>query len=574
MRENFKEKAVLGLCTLGLIGMGSCLKIDDAYDLEKEIDKTITVGGDLTLPGSNTEQMLLGDLLELDKDGVIQANEISGDYALVKEGIQENTEVEIPDVTLDMSGGFYGFTISEEIMGIPLKDVQTEIKESIKIDVRQGGLSSIIQDINNGSTICEETYLRLSKSGVNGVSARMEDGYRIVFPEYVRVISENADWTGEGNKLVLNRAGGLEIEENTAIKFQIVYVDFTKEGAEFVYNADETDNSSINLSGEILFDGKIIVNSDGTDSGMLELHINVDSQKLIIEEVNAVVKPVIDLKVEPIEITDLPDFLASNDVKLDLTDPRIFITLTNPSTLSVNMSAALKSSKTGYEDRTAVVPEFNIPAQCENFMICINQIKEGDELGIRYVKVDNLSRIIENVPERIEIYDIVTNVVQEPVDIRLNDVFTITTDYKVNTPLMFGADTRINYSKTIDGWNTDLENAEFKAVEASMKIINKIPLGVNLTAVAIDKEGKELQGVKVDMDVNIEPGSIEVPTEKEIAFTVTTESGSIKGLDGIILNVNAWSRENTENVALNENQTMQFTDIKLKLKGGVTMDLN
>lgn len=41
----------------------------------KDIDMTITVGGDLTLPGSSTERMLLGDLLELEDDGIIKANE-------------------------------------------------------------------------------------------------------------------------------------------------------------------------------------------------------------------------------------------------------------------------------------------------------------------------------------------------------------------------------------------------------------------------------------------------------------------------------------------------------------------
>ncbi|MGN1216828.1 MAG: hypothetical protein ACI4TD_02515 [Phocaeicola sp.] len=92
MNKRIMNYAAVGAYALGLFGLNSCLKVDDTYDLNKDIDMTITVGGDLTLPGSNTERMLLGDLLELEDDGIIKADETTGDYALVQKGESSTVE--------------------------------------------------------------------------------------------------------------------------------------------------------------------------------------------------------------------------------------------------------------------------------------------------------------------------------------------------------------------------------------------------------------------------------------------------------------------------------------------------
>ena len=95
-----------------------------------------------------------------------------------------------------------------------------------------------------------------------------------------------------------------------------------------------------------------------------------------------------------------------------------------------------------------------------------------------------------------------------------------------------------------------------------------------MTAKAIDVDGNVLENVKVDMDVEIKAGAIGAPTEQNVKFTLTTDDGKIAGLDGIEISVVASVDNSVSDVTLNENQTMQFTEIKLKLIGGITMDLN
>lgn len=585
MERKLKNHAVVGICALGLIGLNSCLKVDETYDLDKDFDMTITVGGDLTVPGSSTEEIKLGDLLDLEDNEVIRVNNESGDYFLVQEGDRNFTDVKVPGVDINMLGSFTGVKI-EDIYVPPFSsgsnnETKITFDDDIVIDISRDGVTSDIKDITGADTSCKDTYLKFTKSGVD-FNARLEEGYTLEFPDYIELESDDKDWKVEGNKMILNKVGGLEIDENTRIYFQITGVNFKDENgnkvndAKFEYNDNEIDNSSIKLSGAVKLDGDIFVSAKNSYGGNINLGANIHSENMIFRSVTAVVDPKVDIEIDPIRIDDLPDFLSDNNVVLDLTDPRIYITLTNPSPVSVDVNATLKSYKNNISQGTAALENINIPKNCENYIICVNQNKDrwDDTDNMMYVKVDNMSDLIKNIPDRIEITDVVTRVEQEEVTIDLNRNYTIITDYKVDTPLQFGPDTNIEYTETIDGWDADLEDMEFDRVEASMNVINEIPLGVRMTAKAIDVDGNVLENVKVDMDVEIKAGAIGAPTEQNVKFTLTTDDGKIAGLDGIEISVVASVDNSVSDVTLNENQTMQFTEIKLKLIGGITMDLN
>lgn len=577
MEKKFKNHAVVGMCALGLIGLNSCLKVDETYDLDKDFDMTITVGGDLTVPGSSTEKIVLSDLLDLEDNSVIKVNNSAGDYYLVQDGETSNTDVKVPGVDINMTDGF---SKVEQTFNIPggtgsdnPKDV--EFKDNITVNVNENGITSDIKSISNAETSCRNTYLVFSKN-TNQIKAVLENGYTIEFPSYITVRSESPEWIAEGNILKLDKADGMEITNSTKIKFQIVNVQFDQNEAVFTNNENEKDNNSVHFGGNISLDGNVKASALTNAGGNITLSANVEAENMAIESATAVVDPEVDIKIDPIRIDDIPDFLAEEDVILDLTDPRIYITVTNPSPVAVNMGAALKSFKEGNQKGEAYLQDVNIPKECENYVICVNQNKKGwDETDkIMYEKVEGLSDLIKNIPDRIEITDVETSVVQEEVTIDLDKNYTIVTDYKVDTPLMFGPETKITYTEAMDGWDADLEDMEFDRVEASMNVINEIPLGVRMTAKAIDVNGNVLENVKVDMDVEIKAGEIGAPTTQNVNFTLTTDDGKIAGLDGIEISVVASVDNSVSDVTLNENQTMQFTEIKLRLVGGITMDLN
>lgn len=584
MERKFKNHAVVGICALGLIGLNSCLKVDETYDLEKDFDMTITVGGDLTVPGSSTEKIVLGDLLDLEENSVIRVNNASGDYFLVQEGDRNSTNVNVPGVDINMLGSFIGVNVSGSVPPFSNgsnNEKKITFNDDIDINVFRDGVTSDIKDITGADTYCEDTYLMFTKTGVE-FNARLDEGYTLIFPDYIEVESNEKDWIAEGNKMILTKVGGLEIDLYTRIYFQITGVNFKDENgnkvndAKFEYNDNEIDNSSIKLGGAVKLDGDIFVSAKNSYGGNINLGANIHSENMIFRSVTAVVDPKVDIEIDPIRIDDLPDFLSDNNVVLDLTDPRIYITLTNPSPVSVDVNATLKSYKNNISQGTAALDNINIPKNCEDYLICVNQMKEGENAkkDTLFVKVDNMSDLIKNIPDRIEITDVETSVVQNDVTIELDRDYTIITDYRVDTPLQFGQDTRIEYTENMDGWDADLEDMKFNEVVASMTVTNAIPLGINLKGVAIDNTGKPLKDVTVNLNVDIASGSINNPTTQDVNFTLTTTSGTIEGLDGIKLTVIANASKNTSDETLNENQYMQFENIKLRLVGGITMDLN
>lgn len=577
MEKKFKNHAVVGMCALGLIGLNSCLKVDETYDLDKDFDMTITVGGDLTVPGSSTEKFKLGDLLDLEDNEVIKV--VDGSYHLQQNGESRTNNVEVPGVSIDdMNGKFEGVEFSQYVNGSGSSgEIIISYAKGIGINIEKNDVTSDIKDITGAVTTCYNTYLKFTKSGVP-FDAVIDNNYTIEFPSYITVKSEDNNWiVKDGNKLVLNKAEGLGITDNTKVQFQLTYITFDGEDAKFNYNDDGMDNSSITLGGSVNLDGNITASVDNLTSGNIKLAVDIFSDRMELNSVTGKVDPEVKIEIDPINIDGLPDFLAEDNVVLDLTDPRIFITVTNSSPISVDMSAELKSFKNGNMAGEASLENVNIPAERDDYVICLNQkIEDGwnEAEQIMYVKVEGLSDLIKKIPDRIEITDVETSVVQEEVTIDLNKNYTIVTDYKVDTPLKFGPETNITYTETIDGWDADLEDMEFSKVEASMTATNAIPLGVNLTGVAIDKNGEPLDGVTVDLNVDIDAGSIDNPTKENIKFTLTTDNGSIKGLDGIKLTVIAKASESPKEEELKEDQYMQFDDIKLGLKGGITMDLN
>lgn len=566
MKRNFKNHAVMGVCALGLIGLNSC-QVDDAYDLDKEIDKTITVGGDLTIPASSTDNMMLKDLLEIEEGSAVQAD-AEGNYNILQKGDDTNTDVEVPAVNVDLNFGFTGVEQSFNLSSAAGGKVTVSLDEDIVIDVVQDGITSDIKSISSAVTSSENTYLVFSLTG-NAGSARLVKGYSIVFPEYLTVEALSEGWNGNENVLELVKEEGMDITASTKVRFQISGISFEENGAEFINNEGATDNNSIVMGGSISLDGDIEAVANG-NGGSIAIGVDIEADMMSVDEVKAVVDPEVDITIDPITLNDMPEFLSDDEVSIALTDPKIYIHLTNPSPVAVDMTADLWSYKTGKEDQKVSIPTFRIPANKPNgYTICINSKADAQETGVdEFVTVENLGDIIKFIPERIEMKNIVTEAVQEVITVKPGVKYNITTGYEVKTPLMFTEGTNIVYTETMDGWGSDLEDIEFNEIEATMSVNNQLPLGVKMSAVAVDNTRNVLDNVVVDMNMDIMAGAT-----SDVKFNVTTTDGSIKGLDGLKLTVTATGSEETSGVCLNENQYIKITELKLKLKGGITMEL-
>lgn len=575
MKRNFKNHAVVGVCALGLIGLNSC-QVDDAYDLDKEIDKTITVGGDLTFPTSSTDNMMLKDLLEIE-DGSAVVTDEEGNYILQQAGSSNSTEIDIPGVTISTEGGFSGVEVeglsnpSGSNITIP-DNTSIGIDENIAIDINSDGITSVLKELVSVNTNCLNTkvVVRLSKTGYADISAKMSD-FEVEFPEFMTIETQDENWEVTEGRILTLKNEGSSFSESVEIPVNITKIDFEKNGAEYIYNSNVKDNNVISLNGGIVLKGDIALEGSMGSGASVSLKIDVESESIDVNKVTAVVDPEVNIEIDDMNITDIPDFLNDENVAIELTDPRLFFTVTNPSPIEVKFGAVLTPVKTGMDNLESVqIKDITIPAGCSNYVICIHQNAgmDGDIQADSKVVVENLNSIIRNIPEKIQVSNVEVKLPEEAISIETGKHYDLATAYEVKTPLMFSEGTEIVYTETMDGWGSDLEDIEFNTVEATMTVDNQLPLGVKIDAVAVDNAGNALSNVNVDINMDIKAGA-----KSDVNITVSTTDGSIKGLDGLKLTVTATGSGETSGVCLNENQYIKIDNLKLKLKGGITMEL-
>ena len=115
-----------------LVLLSSCMLscVDSDYDLSKDLDMTITVGGDnLTIPASNTKDITLDKIFDLDEESTVKTD-AAGNYALIQSGEGSNTQVTIEDITIN----------SNEIA---LQSARTELNYEVSLD---GTLTATVSD--------------------------------------------------------------------------------------------------------------------------------------------------------------------------------------------------------------------------------------------------------------------------------------------------------------------------------------------------------------------------------------------------------------------------------------------
>ena len=146
-----------------------------------------------------------------------------------------------------------------------------------------------------------------------------------------------------------------------------------------------------------------------------------------------------------------------------------------------------------------------------------------------------------------------------------NDVFTL--------------DSSGAYKDTIDDWHSDLEDISFKKAIVEMEAINGIPLNFNIDATPINVNGEAISDVTVNIvQGNIKPGNkikggAGTATESPIMLELISNNGSIENLDGLRITLSA-NTQGAADAVLNKNMTLQLNNIRIRIEGGVTIDMN
>ena len=571
--------AALLLTSLGITT--SC--IDSSYDLNKDIDMTISAGGEhLAIPVGYTEKITLDKIIELDEGDDLQI--VDGEYHLLKKDNIDETNTSVGTVTVAESENIIdAITLLNSVSTPGATIVIPKEQSEGKINAEARGVDKAVIEI--GSLAADmPTTLTLKFELGGGISIERVDikTMTITFPDFIQFENEN----------------GLNGQTLTMTDVQIKPSGFTKELKinKYVFgntygegNRVEEENGDRILKIEnqkITIEMQDIYVNNPQGSGSLSITPTVTLSEMAVSEVYGTIQPDIDVKPTEVELNNLPDFLQDDEIRLDITNPVFSFNANNPLNTDVEMDGVLTGYKDGKVTKTVKIGSGNGGASItlkpsgdkQQTISIVRDEKTVVEANATKVVVPNLNDIIETIPDRINVELKPAVKTEQYYTVNLGQDYTLNSAYDIDIPLSFGSNLKIVYEETLDNFDLDLEDVDIEKAVLSINAVNTIPLAMeikNENVSALDANGNVIKDIDVTVEGTItesKDGKTEVSSTLNVNLNETAE-GAISKLDGLKLKITAVPGQATD-VQLLSTQWMQLKDMKLKIPNGIKVDLN
>ncbi|MBV3844936.1 hypothetical protein KSY44_09980 [Bacteroides eggerthii] len=580
-RRPFIATALL-LTSLGVTT--SC--IDNSYDLNKDIDMTVNVGGEhLAIPVGYTEQITLDKIIELDEGDDLQL--VNGEYHLLKSDKIDETNTSVKMVTVNASSNPINSikVINDRTYPQPEDVTVEDIESEGSVNTEAHGIDEAVIEIGSltANTPAKLTLsFEINKTNSISYSDVTIDKMTITFPDFIKFEEGQSGLNGQ----VLTISNETLSSSTYTIDLYISKYVFGEKYGDGNKVKEENGDRIIKIENQ-----KITVKTDVTvhqaqGTGSLSITPTAILAAMTVSEVNGTIKPDMDVKPTEVELTNLPDFLQDEEVKLDITNPVFSFKANNPLNEEIEMDGIMTGYKNGKVTKTVKIGSGNggVPIKLkpsgnkQQTISIVRNEKTVVETGATKVIVPNLNDIIETIPDRISVELKPAVKTDDYYTVNLGQDYVLNSEYNIDIPLSFGSGLKIVYEETIDDFDLDLEDVDIKKAIISITADNTIPLKMeikNENVSALDVNGNKI----TDINVTVEGTITESKDGKSIATSqlninlVSTKEGAISKLDGLFFKVTAVPGQATD-VQLLSSQWMQLKDMKLKIPNGIKVDLN
>lgn len=589
--ENYFRKCRLlpAMTLLGGLALASCVNSD--YDFN-EVDATMGFGGEgLELPGSSTDTIKLADVLDLGDDDCVKVRP-NGDY--VFEQVGDNVEPAQPEIAPISVTQRQSVSYDIDINVEPATRSAGDARAVTVVLSADGDMQSFEYDGDKPAEVVgldyAETDANLSFSlhfpaGLSSVVASLDE-ISIQMPSFMELsdvsanIGADGSWSIDGSRIVFSN---ITTSRDLTVSARVSRLRFGV--------SDEL--GSLGIDGDkIVLDGRVHVsmNSVATVSGGSIEGLTASSDFAIddmqITSVTGRFDPEIDLdNLGDVEITGVPDFLTDGNVRVDLYNPQILLTLNSDLNMGGFVGGTLTSWKDGQPIASVTVPEMAVRAGGMTEM-CICRNGEGIE-GFDVVQVvPELSTLIETIPDRITFEGTARADRNQTCEFELGHRYTVQPAYRVEAPIAFAENAQIVYKDTIDEWHEDIEDFELSDnsyITFTANIENRVPAYLTLSAYAIDVDGQRMGDDEIKVEVSntvIASADGETSSETPLTIRVSQNDGrALSRLDGLVFDVTASASDGganpVEGMTLNsEKHFLIARDIKIKLVGTLIGDFN
>lgn len=564
---------------------------DKDYDFN-EIDATVGIGGDgLEIPASTTENIKLKDVLDLEEDGSVVEDATTHDYVFRRTGDPINPiVVNINKITVAKSHGQslpFTFSTASNAKGGPKRAYGTIHADADIYEFTYNGEKpkEVVDLTHAGAT----TKLNLSVPlpAISGAVSTL-DNITISLPGYIEYTVGNcskAPKSNSNNTLVFENVptnGNFEVEVNVT-------------GLNFKYSGTKANSIAVSKD-KISLVGTIHLKANGSITSLQASLPTVQAQfnmaDFTINSATGKFDPEINMNdgLGKTSITGIPEFLQDENVKVDLYNPHILLTVGNDMNAEGTITGKIVSKKNGAVINTIEGISIPIVANSTN-KICINRRSDEVMDGYTMVHVPELSKAIETIPDEIVFEATAKANSNKEIEFLLGHDYHITPAYSIDAPLAFAENAEIVYKDTLDGWNDDiddLELAEGTYLSATANVENGVPAYLSVDAIPVgvakaDGTRNVIEGIKIEFPdgknkVTASTDGV-TKTESPLEIKITeTAAGSLKKLDGIIFTASGKAKEGDNTVTgvtLNaDKHTLHVKDIKIKVVGKVIGDFN
>ena len=564
--------------------------VNDDYDFD-EVDSTMGfIGGELQLPASSTTEITLDDVLELNEDDCVKVRP-NGDYVFEQTGDAVDPShpridpIRVAQRTADSYEIPVTVTSSQAVAGARAVAVELSADGDMQAFEYDGDKPEEVVELISAMTDAGLSFSLNFPEALRSATPTI-DRIEIRMPSYMTLgdIVTNGTYTISGSALTFT---DVPTSRNLTLTATIDNMEF---GVSDDLGSLAVNGDKINLDGRVhvTLSTTATIEDPSTSYIMLSSTFNIDDFE--IKSVTGRFDPAIDMDdLGNVEITGVPDFLTEENVRVDLYNPQIFLTITSDMSLDGFVSGKLTSIKDGAETASVVVPEMPIRAGGTT-RVCICRTDEGiDRSAYDHVEVvPNLSELIEEIPDLITFAADARADVNSVCTFELDHEYTVQPDDNIEAPIAFAENAQIVYRDSVDGWNSDLEDYELSDnsyIELTANVENRIPAFLTLSAYAIDVNGNRMSDseieVKVDNTILASSNGVESVGSAIVVKVEQKQSDALERLDGLVFDFAASARnpqdgtDVVDNITLNSrNHTILINDIKVKLVGTVIGDFN
>ena len=557
--------------------------VDNKYDLDKDIDMTVNVGGEhLTIPAGSSDTAYLSKIIEVEEGDILQPDAATRVYHLTKKDDIDVKPTTVKEVTISSANT----DLTKELVGTGSSasaSITTDLEEENNLTAKASDIDEALIELGALGTETPASltlvfeFLNTGSLTFGSVTAK---NLEIQLPNFLMFKEGEVE---EGNKLILND----EELKNAQKVLHVIGYEFGEKAGE---GEKPDENRTITIDGKVTMKGQVVTSGIG-GSGSLEMTMHVTLGEMTANSVTGVIQPNIDAETTKIELNDLPDFLKDEETRLDITNPVILLIANNPLETPVEVDAVLTPMKnnTQIEGKKVEIGRGNdkdpVKLASGNNVIALSRTGECTIEGVTSnVKVEDINNLLETIPD-----DIVVDL--QPV-VRNEDYYTanlgwsyeMPSSYEVDVPLSFEQGLNIVYNDSIQDLNKDLNDLDkvgLKNMKVILSVDNAIPLKLQLKAENVqikDVYGNELSAVKKTIEEDkqyvAESADGEKPATSELVLSLTSDDTAfLSKIDRICFKITAVPGSAT-GVPLKDTQWLKVTSIKLSVPGGVNVDLN